>query len=103
MISNLTTFHCLYLNSMFVDPDVLFAYLQTNMAYQIFLDNSRQYGNGLVKFEPNDLNKAKIVDFGMLTEKETADIKRLYNKYKIDEDRIYINLIEEILLNAYAV
>lgn len=102
MISNLTTFHCLYLNSMFVDPDVLFAYLLTNMAYQIFLDNSRQYGNGLVKFEPNDLNKAKVVDLSMLTEKETSDIKHLYNEYKIDEDRKYINLIEEILLKVYA-
>ena len=103
MISNLTTFHCLYLNSMFVDLDVLFAYLLTNMAYQIFLDNSRQYGNGLVKFEPNDLNKAKVVDLGMLTEKETSDIKNLYHKYKINEDRKYINLIEEILMNVYAI
>lgn len=102
MISNLTTFHCLYLNSMFVDADVLFAYLLTNMAYQIFLDNSRQYGNGLVKFEPNDLNKAKVVDLGMLSEKETSDIKRLYNKYKIDEDRKYIDLIEDILMKVYA-
>jgi adenine-specific DNA-methyltransferase len=88
---------------MFVDLDVLFAYLLTNMAYQIFLDNSRQYGNGLVKFEPNDLNKAKVVDLGMLTEKETSDIKNLYHKYKINEDRKYINLIEEILMNVYAI
>lgn len=102
MVSNLTTFHCLYLTSVYVDTDILFAYLLTNMAHQIFLDNSRQYGNGLVKFEPNDLNKAKVVDLGMLSEKDKAEIKALYNAYKVNEDREYINMIETILLNVYA-
>lgn len=102
MIANLTTFHCLYLNSIFVDADLLFAYLLTDMAYQIFLDNSRQYGNGLVKFEPNDLNKAKAVDLGMLPEKDKEEIKRLYHAYKYNEDRRYIDAIENILMSVYA-
>ena len=66
---NLTTFHCVY-NIGTVDTELLFAYLITDMAKKIFLDNSRQYGNGLVKFEPNDLNKGKIVDLRLLTDKE---------------------------------
>ena len=102
MISNLTTFHCLYINTFFVDADILFAYLLTDMAYQIFLDNSRQYGNGLVKFEPNDLNKAKVVDLGQLSEREKEEIKRLYHAYRADEDRGYIDAIEDILMGVYA-
>jgi len=102
MIANLTTFHCLYVNSFFVDADILFAYLLTDMACQIFLDNSRQYGNGLVKFEPNDLNKAKVVDLGQLSEREKEDIKRLYHAYRAGEDRRYIDAIEDILMGVYA-
>lgn len=68
-VSNLTTFHCVY-DAGVVDIDVLFGYLVTNVAKEIFMDNSRQYGNGLVKFEPNDLNKGKTVDLRLLTEEE---------------------------------
>ena len=68
-VSNLTTFHCVY-DAGVVDIDVLFGYLVTNVAKEIFMDNSRQYGNGLVKFEPNDLNKGQTVDLRLLTEEE---------------------------------
>lgn len=68
-VSNLTTFHCVY-DAGVVDIDVLFGYLVTNVSKEIFMDNSRQYGNGLVKFEPNDLNKGKAVDLRLLTEEE---------------------------------
>lgn len=68
-VSNLTTFHCVY-DAGVVDIDVLFGYLVTNVAKEIFMDNSRQYGNGLVKFEPNDLNKGMAVDLRLLTEEE---------------------------------
>lgn len=79
-VSNLTTFHCVY-DAGVVDIDVLFGYLVTNVAKEIFMDNSRQYGNGLVKFEPNDLNKGKAVDLRLLTEEEaqlvSAALQRL--------------------------
>ena len=68
-VSNLTTFHCVY-DAGVVDIDVLFGYLVTNVSKEIFMDYSRQYGNGLVKFEPNDLNKGKAVDLRLLTEEE---------------------------------
>lgn len=81
-VYNLTTFHCVY-NTGIIDTDILFAYLVTNVAKEIFLDNSRQYGNGLVKFEPNDLNKGNIVDLRKLTTEEKVFILRasdtLYN------------------------
>lgn len=76
-VYNLTTFHCVY-NISEIDTNVLFAYLITDMAKEIFLDNSRQYGNGLVKFEPNDLNKGKVVDFRLLSEEERLFICQTY-------------------------
>lgn len=96
-VSNLTTFHSIH-NISKIETDVLFAYLLTNVAHEILFDNSRQYGNGLIKFEPNDLNKGKIVDLALLTTKEISYIKRLYNFIKISKDNGK-ELIE--LLNSF--
>lgn len=70
-ISNLTTFHCIYLN-LFSAPktDLLFAYLLTDVSKDIFNDNRREYGNGLRKFEPNDINKALMVDIDKIEKKD---------------------------------
>ena len=76
-VYNLTTFHCVY-NTGVIDTDILFAYLITDLSKEIFLDNSRQYGNGLVKFEPNDLNKGNIVDLRELSEAEKSFILKAY-------------------------
>jgi adenine-specific DNA-methyltransferase len=85
-ISNLTTFHCVYpvQKSLFdnVNVDVLFAYLLTDVAREIFEDNRREYGNGLQKFEPNDLNKAMMLDLTLLDKKTESKILELYNKYR---------------------
>ena len=81
-IYNLTTFHCVYPKDSGVDVDVLFAYLITEVAKEIFLDNSRQYGNGLVKFEPNDLNKGMVVDLTILNSAEILFIKDVYSLIK---------------------
>lgn len=85
-ISNLTTFHCVYpvQNSLFdnVNVEVLFAYLLTDVAREIFEDNRREYGNGLQKFEPNDLNKAMMLDLTLLDKKTENKIIELYKKYR---------------------
>jgi adenine-specific DNA-methyltransferase len=83
-VYNLTTFHCVY-NIGEIDTDILFAYLVTSVCKEIFLDNSRQYGNGLVKFEPNDLNKGKVVDLRMLTPKEKVFVLMAYDKLKYED------------------
>lgn len=77
-IYNLTNFHCVYLKNIDIDVDILFSYLITDVAREIFMDNSRQYGNGLIKFEPNDLNKGMVVDLTKLDNDECALIKDIY-------------------------
>ncbi|MFN0202740.1 MAG: class I SAM-dependent DNA methyltransferase [Bacteroidia bacterium] len=98
-IKNLTTFHCVYLNTMFLDnTDLFFAYLLTDVAKEILNDNKREYGNGLNKFEPNDLNKAEIVDLSILTEAQKKEIITLYNAYRISitEKRTETDLLKEL-------
>lgn len=80
-IRNLTTFHCVYTTDV-IDTDILFSYLLTNVAKEIFLDNSRQYGNGLTKFEPNDLNKGKCLDLRLLSDDEKSYIINIFRKIK---------------------
>ena len=85
-VRNLTTFHCVYTKGV-VDTDILFSYLLTSVAQQIFLDNSRQYGNGLVKFEPNDLNKGMVVDLSLLNKDEKGFVKSIYDLIRQQGDR----------------
>lgn len=100
-ISNLTTFHCVYptRSNLFskVNVDLLFAYLLTDVAKEIFSDNRREYGNGLKKFEPNDLNKSKMLDLSTLTESQVEKILDLYSKFKKTNNENFIDKIDKIL------
>lgn len=108
-ISNLTTFHCIYLKSdLFsnIDVDLLFAYLLTDIAKEIFNDNRREYGDGLKKFEPNDLNNGLMLDLSQLTNEEVDNIKILYHTYRKSlienqEKKSYLAEIETILKKKY--
>lgn len=109
-ISNLTTYHCIYpkQTTLFseINMDLLFAYLLTETAKQIFEDNSREYGNGLQKFEPNDLNKGMMLDLGQLNETAKHQILTLYQQYrnKVIENKsgeAIINEINKIFVNLF--
>jgi len=108
-IRNLTTFHCVYpANNLFskISIDLLFAYLLTDIAQQIFNDNRREYGDGLKKFEPNDLNNALMLDLSMLDKDTQEKIIKLYNEYRNsvlndNEDKSIINKINNILRKKY--
>lgn len=66
-ISNLTTFHSIYLNMFSLQrADLFFAYLLTDVSREIFEDNRREYGNGLKKFEPNDVNNSKMLNLDLV-------------------------------------
>jgi len=111
-ILNLTTFHCIYLkDNLFlnIDIDLLFAYLLTDTAKEIFNDESREYGNGLKKFEPNDLNNAKILNIFDLDILVKNKILNLYNQYRDKlineqvENKVLLEEIDMILQNKFKV
>ncbi|TAE29280.1 MAG: SAM-dependent DNA methyltransferase [Candidatus Kapaibacterium sp.] len=66
-VYNLTAYHCFYPN-LFAQGNekLLFAYLITDVAKEIFRDNRREYGDGLEKFEPNDLNSSLVLDLSVI-------------------------------------
>lgn len=109
MVSNLTTYHCVYLD-LFSAPkiDLIFAYLLTDVAKEIFNDNRREYGNGLKKFEPNDINKGKMLDLGYLSEMEEQQILDLYQKFRQSEmagtpNLLLVKEINSLFISKYAI
>ncbi len=109
-ISNLTTYHCIYpkQTTLFsaISIDLLFAYLLTNTAKQIFEDNSREYGNGLQKFEPNDLNKGMMLNLALLSETAKYQILSLFQQYRhqVIENKsgeAIISEIDKILIKIF--
>lgn len=101
-VYNLTTFHCVY-NISDIDTDILFTYLITDVAKEIFLDNSRQYGNGLIKFEPNDLNRGKVVDLRMLSADEKRFLLNVYEKLQFygSINSQYVTLLNRFFREKY--
>lgn len=99
-VSNLTTFHCVYpVKDIFRDVSVnlLFAYLISNTAKEIFNRNRREYGNGLRKFEPNDINRSMMLDIDNLPCEAKREMERLCPKEGND---VRIEAIDDIL-NRY--
>lgn len=99
-IYNLTTFHCVY-NISDIDTNILFSYLITDVAKEIFTDNSRQYANGLIKFEPNDLNKGLIMDLRLLDTREKGFILQIYNKLRCNYNELYVQLLDVFFRDRY--
>lgn len=108
-VRNLTTFHCIYPNMLSLSKiDFLFAYLLTDIAQEIFNDNRREYGDGLKKFEPNDINKAKMLDIDKLDKTTENKILDLYKQYQDEDLRVGVNSeilkeINEIFTNYYLI
>jgi adenine-specific DNA-methyltransferase len=62
--------------------DILTAYFLTGVAREIFDDNRREYGGGLNKFEPNDLNGARVVDLDAIDGTTESAIREVYEIYR---------------------
>lgn len=61
---HLTAFHGFYpSNQFFVSEKLLWLYLQTSFARQIFAQQCRSYGDGLKKLEPSDWSKLFVPDW----------------------------------------
>ena len=99
-ILNLTTFHSVYMNNGFDDlVDILFCYLLTPVGQEILYLNKRQYGDGLDKFEPNDLNNAQILNLSIISEEDKTEILKIYGS--LNETKafdVYLEALNKIFL-----
>ena len=101
MVKSLTTFHSIYISEDYIDEtDLIFCYFLTPTAQQIIRNNRKELGNGLEKFQPNDLNSAKMLDISMITTCDRAAVLDIYNKLVTKYDA---SLIEEldIIFSSY--
>lgn len=106
-VYNLTAFHCIYIKPNLIPKiDLLMAYLITDISQEIFEDYRREYGGGLKKFEPNDLNNALVVDLEKISKNDEENILTLF--YKLRENEIkgdntieLKNRLNEIFLDIF--
>ena len=79
-IKSLTTFHSVFVKEDFKeDTDLIFCYFLTQTAQKILLENRKELGNGLIKFQPNDLNTARMLD---ITRISLRDRERMLGIYR---------------------
>lgn len=84
MIKTLTTFHGFYFHNQVSENyiNIFFCYLLTPVAQKILFKNKREYGAGLDKFEPNDLNDAHILNINKITKEDQDKILEIYKRLK---------------------
>jgi adenine-specific DNA-methyltransferase len=82
-IRSLTSFHAFY-PSLFAltKINLLMAYFLTDLSREILNDNRREYGGGLNKFEPNDLNKARVINLEVINPNADRLIQEAYESYR---------------------
>jgi adenine-specific DNA-methyltransferase len=59
------------------------SYFLTDVSKEVLNDNRREYGGGLNKFEPNDLNKANVINLDAIDEKTESEIIEIYQEYRL--------------------
>jgi len=102
-VFSLTNFHCFYPNLLgHSRVNALFLYLLSDAGHFILSSAMRKYGNGLDKFEPNDLNQALVPSEeyldGIAKEQIQYLLLALLNGKNIDKelDELFSPLIKEI-------
>lgn len=81
-VRNLTTFHCVYLNKLVEKDRLLFiAYLLSDISIFMLESCKREYGNGLSKLEPNDINNSLMLDIFGMRDATKQQIISLFSKY----------------------
>lgn len=97
MAKSLTTFHSIFIHPNYNQYiDLIFCYFLTPVAQTIIRENRKELGNGLEKFQPNDLNNAKMLDIEVISSSDKAKVKKIYEKIKISPSQIYVKQLNEI-------
>ena len=78
------------------DKNIFYCYLLTPIAQKIMYMNKREYGGGLDKFEPNDLNNSYVLDTQVLNSQDKKIILDIYNKLKVHETSSLISELNNV-------
>lgn len=95
---SLTTFHSIFVNKNYEkDTDLIFCYFLTPIAQSLINDNRKELGNGLNKFQPNDLNSANMLDLDIITKDDKQNILNIYGDMKRAYNYNQIEKINDII------
>lgn len=96
---NLTTFHSIFVKEPYTDDiNIIFSYFITPTAQKILCENRKVMGSGLNKFQPNDLNNAKMLDISIINAKDRDRIEKIYNKLQKKNKNDLIMELDSIFL-----
>lgn len=84
-VKNLTAFHSLFIIDKSLE-NLYFCYLITPIAQEILFLNKREYGEGLDKFEPNDLNNCYVFDVNIMSDHDKNEVLNIYDH--LDDTKI---------------
>ena len=94
---SLTTFHSVFVNIFYQQyTDIIFCYFVTPIAQKILLQNRKEMGNGLNKFQPGDINSAKMLDISILSDSDITKIQTIYNQMCKKESKECIEELDSI-------
>lgn len=98
-VSNLTTFHCIYINrdeSKF--SKLLMTFFLSSLSHKLLLDSTREYGNGLRKLEPNDFNNSPVPDYDSFSSRELQYLIEIYEECRLihGTQKLFTKIIEEL-------
>lgn len=98
-IENLTTFHSIFIKKDYIDKtNLIFCYFITPTAQQIINENRKEMGNGLNKFQPNDLNNSKMLDISVIEKDDRDKIETIYMKLQKESTSYLISELDKIFL-----
>lgn len=96
-VKSLTTFHSIFVNPLYFEyTDILFCYFITPIAQEILKQNRKSLGNGLDKFQPNDLNTANILDVRVINDLDKERIMSIYKRIGTTDMDTIINELNSI-------
>jgi|GEM_PF-2688995 len=76
----------------------MMAYLLTDVSKELMEDNRRDYGGGLRKFEPHDIQNARVADVEQLPAAVREEVLNCYHAYRSSEEPEHLARLNALFL-----